>query len=237
MSDTYFFRSLPRRAGEAARTVLAFFSPNICPFCNLPIGLTEYYCRSCKERIPSADSRELPQNIDRIYVCTEYSGRVRAAVLRMKRGRNRFAADAFGLMLAECIGADAADFDMITYIPTRFGRSTKLGGEHSRRIARGISVRAFVPLKCTLRALKGKSQQKSLTREQRFENARNMFETVDPEYIAGKNILLVDDVVTTGATLGSAAEQLRKAGAAGVSAAVFATTPYNRNERYNDENI
>lgn len=224
MSDTHFFRCLPRRAYTAARTVWAFFSANVCPFCNMPIGMSEYYCESCEKLLPRLDYCEPPAGIDRMYVCTEYSGRVRAAVLRMKRGRYRFSAEAFGLMLTERIGGDIKDFDFITYIPTRSKRSFALGGEHSLRIAREISIRAFVPLKRTLRAVKSNTQQKELTYEQRFENARNMFEIVNKEYIEGKNILLVDDLSTTGATLGAAAEQLRKAGAAHVSAAVFAKT-------------
>lgn len=224
MSETVFFRSALRRAKEAARTVWAFFSANVCPFCNMPIAMNKYYCDTCEKTLPRLDYCELPSNIDRIYVCAEYSGSVRAAIHRMKRGRYRFAAEAFGLMLTERIGADISDFDYITYIPTREKRGFLLGGEHSLRIAREISVRAFIPLKRTLNAVNSSDLQKSLTRSERFENARNMFEIVNNEDIAGKNILLVDDLVTTGATLGSAAEILRKAGAAGVSAAVFAKT-------------
>lgn len=224
MSDTIFFRSALRMSKEAARTVWAFFSANICPFCNMPIGMNEYYCGSCEKLLPRLDYCEPPSDIDRMYVCAEYSGIVRAAALRMKRGGYRFTADAFGLMLTERVGSEIKDFDFITYIPTRAERGFLLGGEHSRRIAREISIRAFVPLKRTLKAVKGVAPQKTLTREQRFENARNMFEIVNEEDIIGKNILLVDDIVTTGATLGSAAKQLRKAGAAGVSGAVFAKT-------------
>ena len=186
--------------------------------------MTEYYCKSCEKTLPRLDSCEKPYNIDRMYVCAEYTGKVRAAVYRMKRSRYRYTAEAFWLMMTERIGAEIGDFDFITYVPVQIKRGLLLGGDHSQRIAREISIRAFVPLKRTLRTLKSNTQQKKLKREQRYENARNMFEAVNKEDIIGKNILLVDDVATTGSTLESAAAELLKAGAAHVCAAVFAKT-------------
>lgn len=224
MSEPQLFRSAPRRVLGAARALRAFFLPNYCPFCDIPIGITEYYCGSCEGKIKPVDFCEIPDNIDRIYACAEYEGAVRDAILRMKNGSYRYAAETFGMMLTECIGEDIADFDLITYVPSAPSRGFQLGYEHSKNIAGEVAIRAFKPLRCTLKILHKTSQQKTLTRKQRFENAQNMFEFVNKEYIAGKNILIVDDISTTGATLASAAKQLRLAGASGVSAAVFAKT-------------
>ena len=66
--------------------------------------------------------------------------------------------------------------------------------------------------------------QSSLTgAEERFENAKGVYRAVQPERFAGKRVLLIDDIVTTGATMSECARVLRKAGAAEVVCAALAT--------------
>lgn len=64
--------------------------------------------------------------------------------------------------------------------------------------------------------------QTKKNRYNRFENMQNIFSVTGPEHIAGKHILLVDDVITTGATLEACANELLNSGAAKVSIAALA---------------
>ncbi|MEO1562378.1 MAG: ComF family protein [Pseudomonadota bacterium] len=74
---------------------------------------------------------------------------------------------------------------------------------------------------------KGTQQQRSMSREERVNNQENSFCVSDPSQIVGAHILLVDDVMTTGATLRAAAKTLRSAGVKTISISVFARVAPN----------
>ena len=88
-----------------------------------------------------------------------------------------------------------------------------------RELADGLKV-AFVPH--LLRRVRWTTQQVQPTRAARRENMKGAFRVRSGARIAGKTILLTDDVMTTGSTLGEAARALRDAGAARVAVAVLA---------------
>ena len=92
-------------------------------------------------------------------------------------------------------------------------------------MAREISALSGIPVvKNALAASDKKAEQKTLSARQRAENAKKAFIVTNIADITGRNILLIDDVCTTGSTLSVLAEQLIQHGAISVSCAAFAKT-------------
>lgn len=111
-----------------------------------------------------------------------------------------------------------------TYVPMHPKRQRKRGFNHSELLARKAAERLNVECAELLRRTRNAPQQAKLSREQRLENLKDAFEAVKSEQhkIKGRNILLIDDVFTTGATAKSCAEALLDAGASAVYFVAYA---------------
>ena len=104
------------------------------------------------------------------------------------------------------------DIDAIIPLPLHWKRQIKRSYNQSHYIAKGIQKATGLPIyfHVVKRVLNNPSQT-HLNAQQRMENVKDIFRLTHPEKIAGKHILLVDDVTTTGATLASCAKELAKA--------------------------
>ena len=127
-------------------------------------------------------------------------------------------------IMLEVIGGAVKRADMITAVPSDLRMRIRRGYDPAAAIAKEISRRCGVRFAVTLSTEKH-TEQKRLNARERAENVKGAFELVDKGLIQGKNILLVDDICTTGSTLSECAKVLRENGAAKVSAAVFGVTP------------
>ena len=208
---------------EFRRALISLILPNRCPFCDGLIGSSAYWCEDCYnalsflKRMPQA-----PENMDGMYSCCEYRGKAVAAVHRMKDGFYSYAPDAFAVLMTELSGDITERIDIETSVPCSFKRKLEIGYDHTARIAKDIAHRRGLCYKRLLKVTKAKQEQKQLRRRERHENARNSYKLLDKKYIRDKNILLVDDISTTGATLSAIAEVLKAAGAAKVIGLTFA---------------
>lgn len=113
--------------------------------------------------------------------------------------------------------------DLVLPIPLHRTRLLERGYNQSEMLARGLAASLHCEEATTLliRDRPTRSQTR-LTREQRWQNVFNAFCVPDPDAIADRRLLLADDVLTTGATLASAASVLKQAGAQSVHAATLA---------------
>lgn len=211
------------RAREIVRGALSLFLPNRCPFCGRIVRINEYWCESCYDRLPFLEEQPAPPDgVDLLLSVCRYRGRARTAILRMKKGAFSYSPEAFAVLMTELAGSIMADVDIITYVPSSFKRVVQLGYSHGALIARDIAFRSRKKCVRTAKVTSEKKEQKRLNSRQRRENARNSYKILDKECIKGKNILIVDDVSTTGATLSVLAEGLKMQGAAKVYAITFA---------------
>lgn len=209
---------------EFKRRALSVFFPNICPFCGRVIDARDYYCESCRELLPLING-ELPppENVSRLYACCWYSGIARAAVHMLKFKCLIYPADMFGLMMSRVLKDVKAD--ALVPVPSGFLSIEKRGFSPAAVIAERVSMRLGIPILNALTADFDKTEQKTLTRKSRILNARKCFHISKNVSVRGKRLLIIDDVTTTGSTLSALAEILLNAGAADVSAAVFAQVP------------
>jgi ComF family protein len=117
------------------------------------------------------------------------------------------------------------DFDMILAVPLHPKRLRDRGYNQAGLLARSLSLRIRVPFnKGMLIRKRPTLPQTGLSDSRRAANVRNAFACENPERISGRRILLVDDVMTTGATVSSASRALVRSGALRVSVLTLART-------------
>ena len=102
--------------------------------------------------------------------------------------------------------------EIIVPVPMHFLKQGQRGYNQTHYIARGLSEAIGIPVVKALRMTRRHSTQTALNREQRLANISGLFSLRHPEMIENKGVLLIDDVCTTGATLGAAAEAIWKEG-------------------------
>jgi len=177
-----------------------------------------------------------------------YQDRMKAAIHALKYDRLHAAAHGLGRMLAEAIAqlADDAPAEMLV-VPVPLHK-TKYA-ERGFNQARSLAVHALRFLRkthpqwrltlasSTLMRLRATESQAGLTFRQRRLNVRAAFSVSAPAAVARKDILLIDDIFTTGATVGAAAQALVRAGAASVRVATLARARLHENRRGSSEVI
>jgi ComF family protein len=162
-----------------------------------------------------------------------YQGRMKEAVHALKYDRLHPAARGLGRMLAEAIAklAGQAPAEMLVIpIPLHRTKLAQRGFNQARSLARealGFLGKSHPEWRLTLAAstlmrLRATESQAGLTPRQRRLNVRGAFSVSDPSKVTMQNVLLVDDILTTGATARAAAQALLEAGAASVWVATLA---------------
>lgn len=214
-----------RRAVRMLRFCDALLFPRRCPFCDEVLGFSGP-CAACAPELAAQtrpDGAAVPEEthvfgaLDAVYAPYFYEGVVREAILRIKFGRR---AD-LALPLAERQAAflraagRGADIDAVCPVPG----ARRQWGEHvnlvPRLLARTLGRELDRPVLDALEKTRQTAKQKTLSGEERRKNLEGAFAVRANVPVRGKRILLVDDVVTTGATLSACAGALRAAGAAG----------------------
>ena len=152
-----------------------------------------------------------------------YRGPLRDVVLRMKRPQHETLTLAVGRLVAEKLAGDADAADLIVPVPMHWSRRFSRGINQAEllagSIAKNLKLRIHTNL---LRCRRKTKKQGTLGPAARSRNLRGAFRIAFGQNISGARILLVDDVMTTGATVGEAARAFRRAGAAGIQVAVVA---------------
>jgi len=113
---------------------------------------------------------------------------------------------------------DFANVDMLVPVPLHWQREWQRSYNQAEVLARILGKKLNKPCKKVLKRIRPTTRQATLNREERLKNLKNAFAVPETkvQLVAGKQILLIDDVLTTGATLHACAEELLKNGAAGV---------------------
>jgi len=175
-------------------------------------------CRTCRFALVARPAPGAPHGI---VVASAYSGRVRDVLLGLKyQNRRLVAAHVTGLLAARLAGR-AADVDVVTWAPTSGPRRRRRGFDQAELLARGVAAHLGLPCRRLLERDGAGDAQTGRGRRERLVGPRFR---VHPNAV-GRCVLVVDDVVTTGATLDSAARSLRRGGAADVVLAAVAATP------------
>jgi len=188
-----------------------------CPVCagKLGAGAAPSSCRDCARLRP------------RFTACVTaggYDGRLGEWVRRLKYGRRPELAWPLGQLLAESIRLDpAVSADLIVPIPIPWRRRLRRGFNQAELIAAELRRPLEIPVARRVLARTGTPPvQAGLSPSQRLRAPRGTMRVTRPRRVRGRRVLVVDDVLTTGATLNEAARRLLGAGACEVTVAVVA---------------
>lgn len=195
------------------KQLLALIAPDECLGCNKEGSI---WCGACLQafELVSADTA-LPQ-LAGLTAPARYGGVVKELVHGLKFERRQSAARPLAWLIAR--GLPSGRFDLVTAVPTPPARLRERGYNQAEQIARELARQLSLPYQPLLVRLNS-STQVGASRQQRIQQASSGFEAICS--VKGR-ILLVDDVVTTGATLAACAMALTTAGADSVWGAVAA---------------
>ncbi len=205
----------------------------VCETClRLPQPLqAAFFCRAC--RTPFIDSgpldenglcifcRESQVNFDAVYSFGGYEGALRQLIHLFKYGKIETLALPLSRLLLRALPLEQR-FDVIIAVPMHWRKRWERGFNQAELLARPLARRCGLKLSHNLRRRRYTKSQAALTEAERSHNLENSFRVRHPEQIAGRRVLLIDDVFTTGATLRAAAATLKGAGATRVSALTVA---------------
>ena len=222
--------------------------PPLCPACRAPLGDGVGLCADCWAKLSfierpfcarlgipftydpgpgllSMEAIASPPAYDRARAAVRYDDIARALVHAFKYGDRLDLAPTMGRWMARAGSELTQEADALVPVPLHWRRLWSRRFNQSAALAGSVSQICGVPvLYETLKRIRATAQQVGLSKPQRAENVQGAFR-VPPERraeVAGRRLLLIDDVLTSGATVDTCARALLRAGAAHVDVLVFA---------------
>lgn len=211
------------------------FYPKRCVVCGEVIHPSQHLCDNCLPQLKPISVKTCSKcgNPKKSCCCKRYAyhfrgvaspyineGAAQKAIYFYKFGSNTTSADFFGKEMAECFSKSFPDLeiDCVTSVPRNRKRRREVEEsmwrfDHSALLAKRVSRELLVPYKRLLKKCKNNKVQHLLSARGRFENVKGSYKALPNNY---KNVLLVDDIKTTGATLDECARMLMLAGAENV---------------------
>ena len=200
----------------------------VCPAClRAPAPLdAEFFCVSCRtpfrNRFPLDEEGRCAlcrgglRGFDAAYSFGFYDGVLRQLIHLYKFRKVRTLVGPLGDLLLRALPRDEA-FDCVTPVPLHWRRRWQRGFNQADLLARRVAAHSGIPRTRLLRRLRSTASQASLSNTSRRRNVAAAFACRRPDRAAGRKILLIDDVMTTGSTAAACALALKRAGAARVS--------------------
>ncbi len=208
--------------------ILDLFFPPKCVFCTKVLdagGLC--ICPACQKGLPytqGGDVRQRGRFFDECVSPLRYEGAVRDSILRYKFKSALSYADCYGSLLAGCIRENLSGrYNLITWVPLSAKRARSRGYDQAMLLARTTaSILGSAAVETLVKTGNTPAQSTLHDKDARRANVSGVYKVKDRELIDGKNILLIDDIITTGATLSEAARVLLQCGAESVVCAALA---------------
>lgn len=193
--------------------------PPRCPFCQEILEQPrDVLCPACQPKLPWLTGRAAERKVDFSAGCLSplrYRESVRDAIHRYKFSGKRGYGQPFGILMAQCAQDHWSEVpELVTWVPLSAKRLRKRGYDQSEQLARKVGEVLNLPVQPTLVKVRHTDPQSHLEEESaRRANALGAYSLYPDGDVAGKRLLLVDDVVTSGATLSECARVLLGGGA------------------------
>lgn len=237
---------------SACNFIASLFFPNDlkCMFCSrdIPDAETKPYCEDCEIEQPfnsghrcklcdvqiEGDSdicdfcKTFHKHFDKAVSAMRYEGEARKIVLKLKNNNAKYLAPKMARLMFDRLNEEKLNIDVVIPVPLskkslkkrRYNQSELLAKEVAELLHRDLDSSSFAKVQET-------KHQKELTYADRQKNLHSAFKVLEKKNVFGKNILLVDDVVTTGATANECAKTLKKY-CEKVYVVSFARSPYKK---------
>ena len=221
---------------ELSKATFQLFFPNQCGACSRDLEIKEeYLCLHCKQEMnfisSDAHAQKLLESVFKgrielvnIWSLFEYKedGNTRHIPHKIKYNGHKNLGIHMGRMLGESLTNDH-NIDLIIPLPLHYKKERLRGFNQSDLIAQGVAEKIGKPIHLNIiKRIKYNQSQTKFSKYDRWDNVREIFDLERPELIENKHVLLIDDVLTTGATLESAAQEISKAKNTRISIATLA---------------
>ncbi len=212
--------------------LLRFLFPPKCVLCRclLPDQQTDL-CHSCRTNTENFTKIKFkPSFVARWTGVWYYKDNVRSSILRYKFGNKRHYVSAYARILAIKLQTEGLDsFDVLTWVPVGPLRRLKRGYDQVKLLADALGQELNVEPVHTLKKIRNTPPQSGIPdASRRRANVLGAYKPVNISQFAGKRVLLLDDILTTGATASECARVLLTAGATEVNLAVLAVASHNK---------
>jgi len=212
--------------------LLNLLFPPKCVLCGKLLEKDETdFCGECRVNSPECAKNKLKiPFLDSWVALWYYKGYIRDSLRRYKFRSMRHYAPAYGRMLAMKLLREYPEgFDVLTWVPVSRMRKFTRGFDQVELIARAVGAELDMPLTPSLQKVRNNRPQSSITGQaKRRANVLGVYRVTDPALVAGKRVLLLDDIVTTGATAGECARVLLTAGAKEVHCGCVAAANFGK---------
>lgn len=218
---------------SAVNALLDLLFPPKCPFCGRVLDRPGV-CRACEEALPWLPEAETVRTLPQGMQCAaplRYEGLAQEGILRFKFQGACGAAEPLGEQMARCAAEQfSGAFDTVTWAPVSRRRLRQRGYDQAELLARAACrLWDTRPLRLLEKNRDNPAQSGLESAEQRWENVREVY-TASPA-CAGRRILLMDDICTTGATLRACARALLASGAETVLCCAIAHAILRKEEK------
>lgn len=204
--------------------------PRKCVLCQKLLSRNETdLCHSCRQETSQRPktTKSIP-HIAQWYAMWYYEGNVRSSLHRYKFQNRQCYSQSYGRLLAMQLSQQFPDgYDVITWVPISAKRKRKRGYDQVELLADSVSKELGIPAVSMLQKTVDNPPQSGISGyAQRKANVLGVYECVCPSSMEGKRILLLDDILTTGATASECARMLLTAGAKQVYCAAIAAASH-----------
>lgn len=218
------------------KKLLEIIFPRKCAFCNIIIN-EDYTCKKCKKKLEYmctnyAYEEIINRKFENLIYAYFYIGIIREKLLEFKFKNKKFLYKFLSERLVNEIRKYCIQkFDYIIPVPISFKRYLERGYNQSYLIAKFISKELNKPLiKLGLIKVKNNLKQSTLKIDERLQNVKGAYKVLNSKLINGKNILLVDDIYTTGTTVNECSKVLKASGANKIIVATIAKAKIDKQE-------
>lgn len=185
-----------------------------CPYCQRVIYRKDYVCKECKNKFPQKGYETYAIGGYKTISPFKYDGIFASGVKNFKFYENPSYARQLALPLANEISAkyDINTIDVITEVPMYYKNEKERGYNQSKLLAKECAEIFSIPYAELIEKHKANKAQHTLKGKERESNVHGVYRIIDKNAVIDKNILIIDDIITTGNTLGECCKILKKAG-------------------------
>lgn len=188
--------------------------PNYCLLCKRKIKYYELLCSSCLKDLSSGPLALHDRNrLFTAYFYGRYDSKLRDLILLYKNSHHWRLNKVLASFLVKTMITYPSDAELITWVPSSLASLEERGFDTMALIAKSVSKMTGITAEKTLES-RSKSNKRGMTLEQRRDSVKDAFSAISKVY---KNIALIDDVFTTGSTIGECVRVLKNAGARSVT--------------------
>lgn len=172
-----------------------------CEICAEPIDNEATVCDGCQKN---------KRYFKHAFCPFIYEGKVRNSILAFKDSNKRYLTKPFAQLIANEVMQSGVKIDLVTYVPLSKKKEKKRGFDQAKLLSSEIAKILKVECVCLFEKIKDIKMQKELSYSQRQENTKGMYKLLAEKFSKKQSVLIVDDIITTCATINECARLLAK---------------------------